>query len=551
MDIIFTIVSRNYAAQAATLMRSLAEHEPAAQRVVVAADGPIPELSPQAEVILASDLGAPVRDMAVYYQALELNTAVKPFAFRSLLARPGVESVTYLDPDIVVFRPLAAVREALTAAPLALTPHTTRPLTTPGNPTNEDLAKSGRFNLGFLAARRDPEVAQLVDWWAERCRFDCRVDLEAGLFTDQKWMDEAPARVPSAAILEDPALNLAYWNLEGRELARDGSGWTVDGRPLVFFHFSGFDPDRPLRLSKHQNRIAVAKGSPLARLLADYARALKANGHARASARGYAFDRFASGRRVPPLMRRAALRAAKAGETFPDGLGPATEAWMDGPDPEAPAMTRLMAEAARTRPAAAYAWWFAPNAEALGADSTAAEAASRLMGDRGEPAARFRGDELTAWWIGPEAVVGRFDMEALPDHELDRIASFPNILARAAELAETVEAPGPLRRELFAAFGLPYRARWPERLKAPLQAPHLARAAGLPAPFVRLFQSIWEQRPDLQQLYPLGAALGRFRFLRWLVAGGLAEYGVPLEALPPAVQNHPLMRLARLSVRRR
>jgi len=44
LDVIFTIVSRNYAAQAATLMESLAAAEPDARRVVVATDGPIPHL---------------------------------------------------------------------------------------------------------------------------------------------------------------------------------------------------------------------------------------------------------------------------------------------------------------------------------------------------------------------------------------------------------------------------------------------------------------------------------------------------------------------------
>ena len=39
--------------------------------------------------------------------------------------------------------------------------------------------------------------------------------------------------------------------------------------------------------------------------------------------------------------------------------------------------------------------------------------------------------------------------------------------------------------------------------------------------------------------------LERFRFLRWLVAGGLAEYDVGVEQLPGAVRAHPLMRLAR------
>jgi hypothetical protein len=544
VDVIFTIVSRNYAAQAATLMQSLERGEPSARRIVVAADGPIPELTPFAEVIEAADLGAPVRDMSVYYEALELNTAVKPFAFRSLLAQPAVTSVTYLDPDIQVFRRLTPVWDALQAAPLALTPHTLRPLTTPGNPTNEDLAASGRFNLGFLAARPDPAVATLIDWWAERCRFDSRVAPSEGIFTDQKWMDRAPEFVPDAAILDHPGLNLAYWNLEGRELTKDADGWRVDGLPLIFFHFSGFDPERPLNLSKHQNRFRVLAGSPMSGLLADYAALLRANGHAEAKAKGYGFDRFASGRRVRPAHRRTALAAARAGETFPDGLGPATEAWIDAADPAQPGMTRVMAALAAEQPAAGYPWWFVPNAEALAADAISAEAARRMRGPA-DPAERFRGDELTAWWIGPMAVAGEFEMDALPDHETDRLLANPAVLARAAELGETERAPSELRRTLFAAFSVAHRAKWPARLAAPSQAPHLQPDEQV---LIRLFRTIWQARPDLQKLYPLDAAVSRFRYLRWLLAGGLAEYGVPLEALPQKVRGHPLLRLARATV---
>ena len=69
-------------------------------------------------------------------------------------------------------------------------------------------------------------------------------------------------------------------------------------------------------------------------------------------------------------------------------------------------------------------------------------------------------------------------------------------------------------------------------------------------PFPRLFLSIWESRGDLQRLFPLTTFKGRFGFLRWLIGGGLAEYGVDVAALPQTVDSHPVFELARLSVRR-
>ena len=209
MDFIFTIVSRNYAAQAASLMESLARAEPGIRRVVVTTDGPIAFKDPGIRTLDAATVVPDFAAMCAYYDALELNTAVKPLCFKALLAEEGVTSGAYFDPDIWVYRPLDAVREGLAKAPLALTPHTTRPLRGEASPNDHVILQSGSFNLGFAAMRAEPEIFDLLDWWAEKLRFDCRVDFAAGLFTDQKWMDLAPGLVSDLAILRTPTLNLA------------------------------------------------------------------------------------------------------------------------------------------------------------------------------------------------------------------------------------------------------------------------------------------------------------------------------------------------------
>jgi len=544
LDVIFTIVSRNYAAQAETLMQSLAAAEPAARRVVIATDGPLPRLEGIAEVIPAETLDAPFAAMTVYYDALELNTAVKPHAFRRFLGEAS--SVTYLDPDIYVFRPLDAVRRALEEAELALTPHLTRPLAGAAMPNDQAILQSGVYNLGFMAARATDKTRALADWWAERCRFDCRVDFAAGLFTDQRWMDLAPGFVDRLAILREPTLNLAYWNLEGRTLARGPEGWTVDGAPLVFFHFSGFDPARPDLLSKHQDRIAVAAGSPLAALLADYGAILLRNGHATAKDVAYAHDRFASGAPVTRAMRRKGLAAARAGEDFGEGLSRATEARLsvDGEVRRAP--DRAAVPGVEDAPLDDLLGWLkgvTPDGEP--------RALLALLAARADLRDRFGSDRdgLLAWALGVEAPADRFATELLPESVIERLAADPEIALRAARFA----APDalPLRQRVSAAFGLAERGRWPEAVTRPLQIPLLTRAPGRPASFPQLFEEIWRSRPDLQRQFALERPLGRFRFLRWLAAGGLADYDVSLDQLPGKVRDHPLALLAIGSVGRR
>jgi len=539
VDVIFTIVSRNYAAQAASLMESLAAAEPGVARVVVTTDGPIAFTDPKIRVIDAATLVPDYGVMCAYYDALELNTAVKPHAFRALLAEDGVRAGAYLDPDIWVYRPLDEVREALSRAPLALTPHTTRPLLGEAQPNDHVILTSGAYNLGFMAARAEPQIDALLAWWAEKCRFDCRVDFENGLFTDQKWMDLAPGLVSDLALLRTPALNLAYWNLEGREVARDAGGWSVDGVSLAFFHFSGFDPASPGLLSKHQDRVKVAAGSPLAELMAGYAQALLRNGHAEAAQVPYAHRALPSGRLVTKAERRRMLAAARAGEDFGGGLTRAAEAWL------AVEPGRGVREALTP-----------PDGPWLGSSG---ELARWLMAGPGAPAIeamlsarkdlrdRFGGDResLTAWLLGPESLEGRFTGRLVPAETFNA----PDLPLRAARY---VAGDLPEARLRLAAYGLAERAGWPQALALPLRrrfdAPVPEMARGLPFP--RLFLDIWESRGDLQRLFPLLGFRQRFAFLRWLIGGGLAEFGVDLGALPPGVQSHPVWELARLTVRR-
>jgi hypothetical protein len=125
-----------------------------------------------------------------------------------------------------------------------LTPH----LTVPEKDTlaildNEICAlKHGVYNLGFLGVRADDEGRRFLEWWSQRLLDFCYDDIPGGLFTDQRWVDLAPAFFPGVGIVRDPQYNVATWNLSHR-LATGKAPYDirVEGRPLAFFHFSGFD----------------------------------------------------------------------------------------------------------------------------------------------------------------------------------------------------------------------------------------------------------------------------------------------------------------------
>jgi hypothetical protein len=321
-----TIVSRNYFSHAKILAASFLRHEPGGRFYILVVDDlpDAPEADPGPGVTLVGigDIGLrDPRGMCLKYDVVELNTAVKPAFLATLLYERGEEDLVYLDPDIEVMRPLEAVKEALGRADIVLTPHVLSPIPLDGlHPSDQDILISGAYNLGFVALRRSPMVREFLAWWGERLEELCRIDVAHGLFTDQRWVDLVPAFFPSVAVLRDPTCNVAFWNLHERQLSRRGDDYFVNDRPVTFFHYSGFNPNRRLTLSKHQDRVAVEKGSALADLLDHYADLQIAHGFDTCSKWGYGHNHFDNGVAVSRPLRLLYL-----------GLDPRTRAWFGDP----------------------------------------------------------------------------------------------------------------------------------------------------------------------------------------------------------------------------
>lgn len=316
--IFFTIIACNYLAQARVLMKSVAAAHPLARRVVVLVDRPNHrfDTSQEAfEVIESSSLEIPRSAWFHFkYSVLELATAVKPYAFEYLAANCGARSIVYLDPDIVVYEPLSEVFEALADANLVLTPHLTAELDSPGEPGELTILRAGTYNLGFLAVAITPETERFLRWWKDRLYDQCVVDVANGLFVDQKWIDLVPGLFDGVTVLRHPAYNVAYWNLPHRLVKKVGARYLVNGQPLVFFHFSGYNPKRRQEISKYQNRLSMADIGDAADLFRDYAQRLERFEFTKCQTWPYGNDHFANGKPILNIGRQLLKEAqAKAG----------------------------------------------------------------------------------------------------------------------------------------------------------------------------------------------------------------------------------------------
>jgi len=196
-------------------------------------------------VILLEDLPIPDSRQWIFRHSLvELCTAVKGYGFREIFRRYDCDKVFYFDPDAVVFGGLEELERRLDENSILLTPHQLVPENNHEAIVDNEICslKHGIYNLGFLGVRGTETGFRFLDWWIDRLHDYCYDDICGGLFTDQRWVDLAIAFFDDICILREPNFNVATWNLTHR--VASGSlkeGIMINGRPLAFFHFSGFD----------------------------------------------------------------------------------------------------------------------------------------------------------------------------------------------------------------------------------------------------------------------------------------------------------------------
>jgi glycosyltransferase involved in cell wall biosynthesis len=303
-----TIIAKNYLPMARVLVDSWRKFYPDCPFFVLLLDSPRGFFSPEDEnfqTVLTSELDIPnLHGFLFKYTVLEASTAVKPYLLSYLFRRYNIDKLLYLDPDILILNSLDPLRNYLDEANILLTPHLLSPLPNDGlTQTDHDILKSGTYNLGFLGLRNSVPAERLLQWWSGKLYHHCMVALENNLFVDQRWMDMTPALFDGVKIVRDPEYNVAYWNLHER-IVSVGDEVTVNGQPLRFFHFSGFDADKPGVVSKHQNRFGMTGIGDTYKLYLRYRDLMIERGWNDTKHWKYGLDYFHNGVKIPPTARR-------------------------------------------------------------------------------------------------------------------------------------------------------------------------------------------------------------------------------------------------------
>lgn len=158
---------------------------------------------------------------------------------------PEIGALTYLDSDMFFFSTPASIFEAFEGHSSLIIGHRFPP-------SLKDREVYGKYNVGWVSFRRDPNGLSCLAWWRDRCLEWCYDRLEGDRFADQKYLDSFPGMFKGVLVLTNPGANLAPWNMASHRLEERGGHLLVDGEPLIFFHFHNFRKLGPFWRTPHR-----------------------------------------------------------------------------------------------------------------------------------------------------------------------------------------------------------------------------------------------------------------------------------------------------------
>jgi len=236
-----TLFDSNYLLKGVAMLRTLKEYCPQAHvhvlcmdertlAVLGALDMPyiscIPLIALEDEPLLAAKKS---RSVAEYCWTLS-----PCLPWYVLQQNPQINFITYVDADLLFYSPVQPLFDEIGDASVAIIEHRF-------TPRLRHLEVNGRFCVEWVSFRRDDEGMACLSRWRDQCIEWCYYRLEDGRLGDQKYLDEWPQRYSHLHILEHVGAGVAPWNYAQYRFVQDAGGRiTVDGEPLIFYHFHQF-----------------------------------------------------------------------------------------------------------------------------------------------------------------------------------------------------------------------------------------------------------------------------------------------------------------------
>jgi hypothetical protein len=235
-----TLFDSGYLIKGLAMIRSLMRWSPGAEIYVLCVDQKAQDVLEALQIagvhcIALRNVETPAlleakKDRGVAEYCWTLSPCLPSYVFEQ---HPEIDFITYIDSDLLFYSPIEPLFEEIGHNSIAIIEHRF-------TPRLMDRMVNGRFCVEWVSFRRDDEGMACLNRWKDQCIEWCYYRLEENRMGDQKYLDEWPARYPHCHILQHPGAGVAPWNYSQYRFEGAGGDITVDGAPLIFYHFHQF-----------------------------------------------------------------------------------------------------------------------------------------------------------------------------------------------------------------------------------------------------------------------------------------------------------------------
>lgn len=153
-----------------------------------------------------------------------------PFSIYHLITKYNLDSITYLDSDLMFLTNPNIVFGEIGNASVAITEQ---------GVSEKSAATYGRYCVQYMTFRNDKDGLGALSWWRDSCIEWCFQKLEATRYADQKYLDEFPKRWNNVHVISNLGVGIAPWNMHRYEYRDESFFYEGCEYPYVFFHFHG------------------------------------------------------------------------------------------------------------------------------------------------------------------------------------------------------------------------------------------------------------------------------------------------------------------------
>ena len=281
MKLIYTVCTANYLYQALTMGESLKKTNPDYELIIGLVDElPVMDFEIPYQIIQISEVQeVNLAGFKGEYTVMEVATACKPvfglYLFEKYIA---LEKLIYFDTDLWITDTIQSIEKNLDSYDIIITPHITQPIDLQEEWNEKQFLNAGLYNTGFVGMKRSENTFKFLNWWKNHLKEYGYYDFCNGMGIDQLCVNFVPIFYDKVLIEYSPAYNLAYWNIHEREVTFENGKYVINRiENLMFFHFSGYTPDKPNLLSKHIKSSKISNYVVLNPLFKEYNEALLRN----------------------------------------------------------------------------------------------------------------------------------------------------------------------------------------------------------------------------------------------------------------------------------